>query len=391
MFLADHVARYNHKDDEGNKKGVRLRVALVHDWFLGLRGGEKVLDALAQLYPDAELFTLLADSRVMTPTLAKMKLHTSWLQKLPGVKGYYRKLLPWMPGAIEQFDLHGFDLVISSSHCVSKGVKVPEGVPHVCYCHTPMRYAWHMREIYLEGIPKLLRPWARSVLDKLRDWDCATAQKVTQFVSNGRTVQQRIKEDYGLESVIVHPPVDTGFYVLDERVEREDYYLIVSALAPNKRVDLAIAACQQLGRKLVVIGSGEQSIKLRKMAGAETTFLGWCSDEVIREHYQRCQALLFPGVEDFGIVPIEAQACGAAVIAYGEGGATETVVPMEQERPTGIWFETASAQALADAIKLYEASKVRVQAKDCRENAMLYGKEQFLLNMKDVLMPHLPR
>lgn len=362
-----------------------MRVALVHDWLTGMRGGEKVLEALCGMYPQAEVFTLLADRSALSPTLAAMKIHTSWMQNLPGVKGYYRKLLPWMPGAIERFDLTGFDLVISSSHCVAKGVRVPVGVPHLCYCHTPMRYAWHLRDLYLEKVPAVARSWARGQLDRLREWDRVTASRVTQFIANGKTVQQRIREAYGRESIVIHPPVDVEFYVPASDVKREDYYLVVSALAPNKRTDLAIGACQKMGRRLVIIGTGEEERRLRFLAGSETTFLGWASNETIREHLQRCRALLFPGEEDFGIVPVEAQACGTAVIAYSIGGATETVVPLGGANPTGVWFAEPSVDSLAAAMQRYETEGFLIRPEVCRASAEQFGVERFRGQMKQAV------
>ena len=362
-----------------------MRVALVHDWLTGMRGGEKVLEALCGMYPQAEIFTLLADRSALSPALAAMKLHTSWMQKLPGVKRYYRKLLPWMPAAIERFDMAGFDLVISSSHCVAKGVKVPAGVPHLCYCHTPMRYAWHLRDLYVSKVPYLARSWARSQLERLREWDRATASRVTQFIANGRTVQQRIKEAYGRESIVIHPPVDVDFYVPDSSVERDDYYLIVSGLAPNKRIDLAIAACQKLGRRLLIIGTGEEESRLRHQAGIETTFLGWCTNEIIREHLQRCRALLFPGEEDFGIVPVEAQACGMAIIAYGVGGATETVVPLGSTNPTGVWFIEPGVDSLVLAMQRYELEGSTIRPEACRSHAEQYSGDRFQALMQQAI------
>lgn len=356
-----------------------MRVALVHDWLLGMRGGEKVLAAIASLFPQAELFTLLVDCSAVSADLLQHKLHTSWLQQLPGVKRYYRKLLPWMPRAIEQFRFDEFDLVISSSHCVAKGVNVPSGVPHICYCHTPMRYAWDLQEIYLERVPVFLRRWARRELQKLQRWDCETASKVTHFIANGRTVQERIQKAYGRESCIIHPPVDTQFYVPVESLKREDYYLVVSALAPNKRIDLAIAACQQLKRKLIIIGTGPEESRLRKLSTSETCFLGWGSNDQIRHHLQRCAALLFPGEEDFGIVPIEANACGCPVIAYGKGGATETVKPLgKSDRPTGVWFMEATTESLIDAIRVFELEKESIEANHCRLNAEPFGTSHFI-------------
>jgi glycosyltransferase involved in cell wall biosynthesis len=349
-----------------------LRVALIHDWLLGFRGGEKVLAAIADLVPQAELFTLLADRhrRSLPPALRKLKLHTSWLDRLPGSHRAYRYLLPLMPGAIERFELQGFDLIISSSHCVAKGVRVPAGVPHLCFCHTPMRYAWHLRDLYLERVPFVLRSIVRRQLERLRAWDRCTAQNVTQFIANGKTVQQRISEVYQRESVVIHPPVDTAFYAPDHSCQREDYYLVVSALVPNKRIELAVQACQRLGRRLSIIGTGPEERRLKKLAGPLTRFLGWQDDAGVRENYRRCRALLFPGEEDFGMVPIEANACGAPVIAYGQGGATETIIPPGQGAPpTGLWFPEPAVESLVAAIKRLEATRDAITGENCRKQA----------------------
>lgn len=360
-----------------------MRVALIHDWLLGMRGGEKVLDALAELYPKAELFTLLADPSSLSPRLSNMPIHTSWMQKLPGVKKYYRKLLPFMPAAIERFNLDGYDLVISTSHCVAKGVMVPAGVPHVCYCHTPMRYAWGLQELYLQRVPRPLRSWAKLQLMKLREWDRASSSRVTQFIANGITVQQRIRECYGRDCVVVHPPVDIEYYVQSSTGQRETYYLVVSALAPNKRIDLAIRACQQADRQLVIIGTGPEEQALRRMAGVETTFLGWASNQEIRTHLQQCRALLFPGEEDFGIVPLEASACGCPVIALGQAGATETIRPLGQaDHPTGLWFMESTVESLVDAITQYEDRGHEIEPADCRRQAEKFSRERFLMEMQ---------
>ncbi len=354
-----------------------MRVALVHDWLLGMRGGEKVLAAIATLYPQAEIYTLLADVRSM-PVFQKHRIHTSWLQYLPGAKSYYRKLLPWMPGAIERFRLVEFDLVISSSHCVAKGVKVPEGIPHICYCHTPMRYAWDLQDLYLERVPARLRGWARHELEKLQQWDRVTSHRVNRFIANGRTVQERIRRSYGRASEIIHPPVDTDFYDLNAGVSRENYYLVVSALAPNKRIDLAIEACQQLNRNLVIIGTGSEAKRLRRMLGNDKQFIGWSTNETIRHHLQRCQALLFPGEEDFGIVPVEANACGCPVIAYGVGGATETIRPLGRaDYPTGVWFDQPTTASLIEAIQLFERHQSDIDPEVCRRSAERFSQARF--------------
>ncbi|MBL8824288.1 MAG: glycosyltransferase [Planctomycetia bacterium] len=364
-----------------------MRVALVHDWLLGMRGGEKVLEAIARMYPDAELFTLIADRQSLSPILQQRKIHTSWLQRLPGVRSYYRTLLPWMPGAIEQLDVTGFDLIISSSHCVAKGVMVPSGAKHLCYCHSPMRYAWNLQELYISKVPAPLRPIVRKQLEKLREWDRKSSDRVHQFIANGKTVQERIRSAYSRDSLIIHPPVDTDFYHPDTERKREDYYLAVSALAPNKRIDLAVLACMRQKKKLVIIGSGQESKRLQQMADPNLIqFLGWQSDEVIREHYQRCKALLFPGEEDFGIVPLEANACGTAVIAYGHGGATETIQPLgEIERPTGIWFNEATVDSLCAAIEQFEQSGDAIEPKACRQNALHYRSERFTDTMQQAV------
>src|SRR5262245_56883644 len=317
-----------------------MEVALVHDWLTGMRGGEKCLEVACRQYPQAELFTLLHELGSVSPLIEDRPIHTSFLDRLPKVKSYYRALLPLMPAAIDSFRLdRRFDLVLSFSHCVAKGIRPPHGVPHVCYCFTPMRYAWHQREAYLREQGLLKGTAMRGVLAMLRAWDRQAAERVTHFIAISKTVQERIRECYGRESTVIYPPVDTDFH-RPARATRDDYYLIVSALAPYKRIDLAIEACKQLKRYLLVIGSGPTEERLKKLAGPMTRFTGWLPDEQVRHHLQRCRALLFPGEEDFGIVPVEANACGTPVIAFGRGGATESIVPLYGDRdPTGVWFE----------------------------------------------------
>jgi glycosyltransferase involved in cell wall biosynthesis len=331
------------------------RVVLVHDWLTGMRGGEKCLEVLCRRWPTAPLFTLLRRAGSVSPIIEERPLRTSFLQYLPRVERYYRYLLPLMPAAVESWRLPHCDLVVSLSHCVAKAVRPPRGVPHVCYCFTPMRYAWHMRESYLNGRVRGLKGRAvERILGLLRDWDRRTAARVSHFVAISQTVRRRIAECYGRDSTVIYPPVDTDFYH-PAPVEREDYYLAVSAFAPYKRLDLAIQACAKLGRLLVVIGTGQDAARLKALAGPGVRFLGWQSDQVIRDHLRRCRALLFPGEEDFGIVPVEAMACGAPVIAFGRGGACETVVPLGGRRePTGLWFEEQSADCLAEAMLALE-------------------------------------
>lgn len=345
-----------------------MRVALVHDWLTGMRGGEKCLEPAARYWPDAPLFTLLHKPGSVAPVIEKRPIRASVLNRLPGWPRYYRYLLPFMPLAANWRIPADTQLVLSFSHCVAKAAKPPAGVPHVCYCFSPMRYAWHMKESYFHG--GLKAKLLDVILKRLRNWDRRTAGRVTHFVAISKTIQQRIRECYDRDSVVIYPPADTAFYTPSD-AKREDFYLVVSALAPYKRFDLAIQACERLGRKLVVIGSGQEVKKLKALAGANTTFLGWQPDEVIRDHYRRCKAVLFPAEEDFGIVPVEAQACGAAVIAFGKGGATETI----RDGITGVLFEAQTADAVIDAVERFERATFDPTA--CRANAEPFALERF--------------
>ncbi len=254
------------------------------------------------------------------------------------------------------------------SHSEPKAAKPQAAIPHVCYCFTPMRYAWHMKEQYFGG----RRSWLRDrLLMRLRDWDRRTSDRVTHFIAISQTVRRRIRECYDRDSVVIYPPVDVDFYT-PAAVPRDDYYLVVSAFAPYKRIDLAVAACTRLGRRLVVIGTGQDAKRLRALAGPTIQFLGWQSDEAIRDHFRRCRALLFPGEEDFGIVPLEAQACGAPVIAYGRGGATETVRPN-----TGLLFEDQSVAGMIDAITKFESNTDQFDAVAARAWAETFSNQRF--------------
>lgn len=358
-----------------------LRVVLVHDWLTGMRGGEKVLEVMCRRWPQAPLYTLLHRPGSTSETIERRPIHTSFLQRLPGVHRYYRYTLPLMPAAVG-WKLPACDLVVSSSHCVAKGVLPPEGVPHVCYCHTPMRYAWTLRKQYF-GARRGPKAWARDkVLDRLRDWDRRSADRVTHFIANSRVVQQRILDYYGRDSVVIHPPVDTDYYtpagLEDSPARRGDYYLIFSAFAPYKRLDLAIESCNRLGRRLVVIGSGQAESALRSLAGPTVEFLGWQPDDVVRDHLRSCRALLFPGEEDFGIVPLEAQACGTPVIAFGRGGATETVVPLgASAEPTGLWFAEQTTECLAEAILRLEKENQSFDPAAIRRHALRFNGRRF--------------
>ena len=366
---------------------VAPRVALVHDWLTGRRGGEKCLEALCEAFPSATVYTLIHRPGSVGPTIGGMAIRTSPLQMVPGIHRHYRKLLPLMPMAARWWRPGEVDLVVSLSHCVAKAVRVPPGVPHVCYCFTPMRYAWDGRAAYLghDGWSgrRLTRYLAGWTLDRLRAWDRATAAGVTEFVAISETVRERIARCYGRDSEVIHPPVDVDFYH-PAPIEREPFYLCVSALVPYKRIDHAVRACSESGRPLRVIGEGPDLDRLRRLAGPSVQFLGWRSDEEVRDHFRRCRALLFPGVEDFGIVPIEALACGAPVIALGLGGVAETV-----DDSVGRLFRDHSAEGLRDAIETWEADGRPHEPRLARIRAEEFGagrfKARLLAHLDDVL------
>jgi glycosyltransferase involved in cell wall biosynthesis len=329
----------------------KLRIALVHDWLTSMRGGEKCIEVLCELYPDAVLYTLLHLPGSVSPTIERMDIRTSFIQKLPHAHRLYRHYLPLFPTAIERFDMSEYDVVISSSHCVAKGIRPRPDALHVCYCHTPMRYVWDMFDDYFgpDRTTVPIRTAMNIVRPYLQKWDVASSVRVTHFLANSAFVRERISRIYRREAKVIHPPVDVSRF--SASTTEENFYLIVGALVPYKRVDLAIDVCNAMKRNLVIVGSGPEEETLRRRAGSTVTMVGWRNDEEIASLYQRCTALLFPGIEDFGIVPLEAMASGKPVIAYGQGGVLETVVNGE----TGIFFYDQTPANFSEAITRCES------------------------------------
>jgi glycosyltransferase involved in cell wall biosynthesis len=337
---------------------------------------------LCRRFPDARLFTLLHRRGSASPAIERMQITTSFLQRLPGAVQHYRCLLPLMPAAVSRLRIpRDVDAVLSFSHAVAKSIRVPRRVPHVCYCFTPMRYAWHRRGDYFvvsgrfeRGGPAAVR---RFLLDRLCRWDRQSSEGVTRFVAVSRTVARRIAECYGRESRVIYAPVDAQFYA-PAPLPREDFYLCVSALVPYKRIDLAVEACNRLGRRLTVIGRGPEQRRLARLAEPTVTLAGWQPDQVIRDHLRRARALLFPGCEDFGIVPLEAAACATPVIAFGRGGATETVLPAgESTRGTGWLFDRQTPESLSAAITQFESREHRFDPALARRQAERFSADRF--------------
>ena len=352
------------------------RVAVVHDWLTGMRGGEAVLEGILEVVPQAELFTLFHFPGSVSKAIESHPIHTSRLQTLASRLSDYRTLLPLFSRAVRRWDLSAFDLVISSSHAVAKGVDA-RGKPHLCYCHTPMRYVWDRFDDYFpHGARRLvMKPLAAS----LRRWDVASSAGVTKFVANSRFVAERIRRFYGREAEVIHPFVDEAFFGCELRVAREDVHVVVSALVPYKRIELAVDAIETSGRKLVVIGGGPLLDTLRRRAGPNVTFLGNVSRDVIIERLSAARSLILPGVEDFGITPLEAMAAGTPVVALGEGGARDTVV----SGVTGIFFDAPAVNSLVRALD--EAESRAWDRAAIRAHAATFSRERFHRQLLDAL------
>jgi glycosyltransferase involved in cell wall biosynthesis len=355
--------------------GARPRVALVHDWLTGMRGGERCLEVMCELFPDAPVFTLLHVPGSVSPVIERHRIVTSFVQRLPGAARRYRHYLPLFPAAVRGLSLDGYDLVISLSHCVAKAVRVPPDALHLCYCFTPMRYVWDLEDDYASGGGWLARLALPPTAALLRRWDRHTAG-VDDFVAISQHIADRIRRVYGRVAEVIYPPVELQRFRIAADVG--DYYLVVSALVPYKRVDLAVAAATRLGRRLLVVGRGTEEARLRAMAGPGVTFLGWRPDDEVAELYARCRAVLFPSVEDFGIVPLEAAAAGRPTIALAQGGALETMLGLDgASPPTAVFFDAQTVDALTEAITRFEAAAGRFHPAALRARAARFDRPIF--------------
>ena len=348
---------------------------MAHDWLVGMRGGEQVLDRLARLFGPTELYTLVRDDSPMSEAISACRVVTSPLQRFPGASGSLRRhYLPLFPWAINRLTVARCDLLISTSSAVIKSIRTPAGTPHLCYCHTPARYIWGQTAAYgsRRGVPGggLRSIGLRAVRDPFRRWDRRTAGRVTKFLANSSHTADQIRCCWGRDAHVVHPPARTGWFTVDPSVVREPWVLIASALEPYKRVELAIEAANRRGWPLKVAGKGSQHAALRAMAGPTVSFLGWVDDAALRDLYRRARALLYPQVEDFGITAVEAQACGCPVVAFAAGGALDTVTS-----DTGVLFPAQNAESLCEAVDTLDGRSIDPMA--CRRNAERFSEAVF--------------
>ncbi|CAM4323254.1 glycosyltransferase family 4 protein [Paenibacillus alkaliterrae] len=365
-----------------------MRIAIVHEWLTTYAGSERVLEQLMILYPEADLFSVVdylpEDRRGF---ILNKKVTTSFIQKLPFAKRIFRNYLPLMPLAVEQFDLSQYDLVVSSSHAVAKGIITGPSQLHISYVHSPIRYAWDLQHQYLNetGLNRGVKGWiTRGILHNIRKWDYRTANGVDAFLANSAFIGRRIWKVYRREAQVIYPPVDVESFTYKE--VKEDFYLTASRMVPYKKIDLIVEAFKQMpDKKLVVIGDGPDYDKIKALAGPNVSLLGYQSFEVLKDHMQRAQAFVFAAEEDFGITPVEAQACGTPVIAFGKGGALETIIGLESEQPTGVFFKEQTLESLVDAVNRFNRERTRISTRACRENAMRFSNERFRREIKEYI------
>jgi glycosyltransferase involved in cell wall biosynthesis len=353
-----------------------MKVAIIHYWLVGMRGGEKVIEALCEMYPQADIFTHVYVPEMVSDRIRQHRVIPTFINALPRAARMYKTYLPLMPLALEQLDLSGYDLVISSESGPSKGIIPPPDAVHVCYCHTPMRYIWNMYHDYRNSAGRLTRWIMPPLAHYLRMWDVTSAARVDSFVANSATVARRIQRYYGADSAVIHPPVDTSAFSIVPPSELGDYYLMAGELVSYKRPDLAVRAFNDMKLKLVVIGGGEMLEELRRIAGPTVSVMGSQPFEVLKQHYARCRALIFPGEEDFGMVPVEAMASGRPVVAFGRGGATETVT----DGISGVFFTEQTVEAISAAVK--GLAGIETNPETIAAHANQFGRDQFFRKMR---------
>jgi glycosyltransferase involved in cell wall biosynthesis len=368
-------------------------VAIVHHWLLSLAGGERVVNTIAGLFPAADVFTLFLDKQKLPPALHKRKITTSFLDKIPTARRVHRHFLPFYPLAVEMLDLSGYDLIISSDSGPMKGVLTDPGSTHVCYCHSPMRYLWDGYSAYVRQMSPLTQALFGLTSHYVRNWDYAAAQRVDHFIANSNYVAGRIRKYYRRDSTVIHPPIDTSRSFLVGK--HDDYYLAVGRLVPYKRTDILIEACRKLGRRLVIAGYGPEIKRLRKTSARNVEFLGEVAESQLGDLYARCRALLFAADEDFGMVPLEAQAYGRPVIAFGKGGSLETIIgtgaPVRERKvgkdtaSTGVFFREQTADSLAAAILSFESCEDAFVPQQIQAHARKFDTSIFLDRMRNYI------
>lgn len=366
------------------KKRSQLKIAFVHDWLNGMRGGEKCLEVLCELFPEAHIYTLFYRSSRLSPLLRSREKHASWLQYVPFINSIYRYFLPFFPRAMRSVRVADADVVVSLSHCAAKGFSTAGDTKplHLCYCFTPVRYLWELSDVYFYRgrLAFLKRMLLEPIFAALRKWDFATAQRVDRFVAISTCIRERIAKYYERESMIIFPPVDTDFYHILPDCSRDDYYLVVSALVPYKRIDLVVDAFKHNGRKLVIVGDGPELRRLKAAASSNIVFDGWQSNEVLRKHFNTARALIFPGKEDFGIVPLEASACGLPVLAFGQGGVLDTI----EDGQNGVLFPEQTVESLNAAVTGFE--QMSFDAEEVRACALNFDRALFARNMSTFII-----
>lgn len=371
-----------------NRKEGDIRVAVIHDWLPLVGGAERVLEQILEIYPHADIYTLFDFvSRDDAPFLQGKNVTTSFLQRFPKVENYYRHLLQLFPYAIEQFDLRQYELIVSSSSAVAKGVISSPDQLHICYCHSPMRYAWDLQAHYLKhtGLSSGLRSvFIRYVLHKLRMWDVISSNRVDLFVANSSYIAERINKTYRRESTVINPPVNINRFQIETK--KEDFYLAASRQVPYKRIDLIVEAFKHCpDKRLIVIGDGPEHKKIKALAGPNVQILGYQPDAVMVDYMRRAKAFLFAAQEDFGILPVEAQACGTPVIAYGRGGARETVI----DKRTGMLFDEQTIPSLLDALERFERLQGKFNSGEIRQHAASFSELRFRRELKQFIDLHL--